>query len=77
MTAHESSDSNMWHGVPKKRYGETFGQYLRGITPEQEFQISKSDRFIGVIPRSIFDSYIQMEDSEGNSAAGQRTEPEE
>lgn len=72
MTTNEATDDNMWHGVPMKRYGETYGQYTRRITPEQEFQISRAARFIGVMPRSIFDSYIQMEpDTErGTRTAG-------
>jgi len=67
MTADDSQSAadTMWHGIPKKRYGETFGQYLRRITPEQEFSITVSARAIGVMPRSIFDSHLPEEpDSE-------------
>jgi hypothetical protein len=65
MTKSAESSSNEWHGLPKKRYGETFGQYLRRISPEQEFAMTMSARAVGVMPRSIFDSYIPtLDDSE-------------
>ena len=51
----------MWGGLPRKRYGETFGDYLRRITPEQESLMSLKGRAIGVLPRSIFDSYLPVE----------------
>ena len=57
----EGAADNTWHGVPKKRYGETYGQYLRRITPQQEYAISMSARAIHVLPRSLFDSYIPTE----------------
>jgi hypothetical protein len=65
MTKSSESNSNEWHALPKKRYGETFGQYLRRISPEQEFAMTVSARAIGVMPRSIFESYIPtLEDPE-------------
>jgi hypothetical protein len=65
MTKSGESKSNEWHGLPKKRYGETFGQYLRRITPEQEFAMTMSARAIAVMPRSIFESYIpNLQESE-------------
>jgi hypothetical protein len=60
-----------WNGLPKKHYRETFGQYLRRITLEQEFAISQAARLIGVMPRSIFDSYIPPEPEPDRSASGE------
>lgn len=55
-------DPKMWHGaIPKKRYGEHYSTYLRRITPEQEAMIARQARWIGVTPRSIWDSYIPEE----------------
>jgi len=55
----QGSASSTGAGLPKKRRGETFGQYLQRITPEEEHAVGMSARWIGVTPRSIFESYIR------------------
>lgn len=60
-------------GYPRKREGETYTRYWRRLTPEQELAISRAARWIGVSPRSIFDSYTRYE---GDKAHGGGFEPE-
>jgi len=65
MDEFSRDSAEMWGGLPRKRSGESFGDYLRRITPEQEFLMSAKGRAIGVLPRSIFDSYLPQENDSG------------
>lgn len=68
MTSGLGDSAPTSRGLPPKRAGESFGSYLQRITPEQEFAMSKAARFIGVVPRSIFEFYIPGEAESGDHA---------